>query len=88
MFNIHVNKLQYPIHLTCLTYGLFFPYNFAKQFGHEDRKGYGSFMYWWTKRYGIVNKGICGSKESAAPSDELETWKEAVFIPTLTAYYP
>ena len=50
--------------------------------------GYGSFIHRWTKRYGIVNKAICGSKESAAPNDELETWKETVLLPTLTRYSP
>ena len=38
--------------------------------------------------YGIVNKAICGSKESAAPHDELETWKETVLVPTLARYSP
>ena len=42
----------------------------------------------WTKRYGIVNKAICGSKECAAPNDELETWKETVLLPTLARYSP
>ena len=33
-----------------------------------------------------MNKAICGSKESAIPNDELETWKETVLLPTLTRY--
>ena len=33
-----------------------------------------------------MNKAICGSKESAAPHDELETWKETVLVPTLSRY--
>ena len=35
-----------------------------------------------------VNKAICGSKESAAPNDKLETWKETVLLPTLARYSP
>ena len=33
-----------------------------------------------------MNKAICGSKESATPNDELETWKETVLLPTLARY--
>ena len=35
-----------------------------------------------------MNKAICGSKESAAPHDELETWKETVLVPNLARYSP
>ena len=35
-----------------------------------------------------MNKAICGSKESAAPHDELETWKETVLLPTFARYSP
>ena len=35
-----------------------------------------------------MNKAICGSKESAAPNDELETWKETVLLSTLARYSP
>ena len=35
-----------------------------------------------------MNKAICGSKESAAPHDELDTWKETVLVPTLAKYSP
>ena len=35
-----------------------------------------------------MNKAICGRKESAAPHDELETWKETVLVPTLARYSP
>ena len=35
-----------------------------------------------------MNKAICGSKESATPNDELETWKEMVLLPTLARYSP
>ena len=35
-----------------------------------------------------MNKAICGSKESAAPHDQLETWKETVLVPTLSRYSP
>ena len=35
-----------------------------------------------------MNKAICGSKESAAPHDELGTWKETVLVPTLARYPP
>ena len=65
-----------------------FYFSFAKEFGRPDWEGYGSFIHRWTKRYGIVNKAICGSKESAAPHDELETWKETVLVPTLARYSP
>ena len=63
-------------------------FSFAKKFGHPDWQGYGSFIHRWTKRYGIVNRAISGSKESAAPVDELETWKETVLLPTLSRYSP
>ena len=43
-------------------YFLFY-FSFAKEIGRPDWEGYGSFIHWWTKRYGIVNKAICGSKE-------------------------
>ena len=68
-------------------YFLFY-FSFAKKFGRPDWEGYGSFIHRWTKRYGIVNKAICGSKESAAPHDELEMWKETVLVPTLSRYSP
>ena len=68
-------------------YFLFY-FSFAKEFGRPDWDGYGSFIHQWTKKYGIVNKAICGSKESAAPHDELETWKETVLVPTLSRYSP
>ena len=55
--------IAYKISLTSSTCIL----SFAKEFGHPDWQGYGSFITRWTKRYGIVNKAICGSKESAAP---------------------
>ena len=35
-----------------------------------------------------MNKAICGSKESATPHDELETWTETVLLPTLARYSP
>ena len=35
-----------------------------------------------------MNRAISGSKESAAPLEELETWKETVLLPTLTRYSP
>ena len=35
-----------------------------------------------------MNKAICGSKESATPHYELETWKETVLYPTLARYLP
>ena len=35
-----------------------------------------------------MNKAICGSKESAALHDELETWKETVLVPILARYSP
>ena len=63
-------------------------FSIAKEFGCPDWEGYGSFIHWWIKRYGIVNKAICGSKESAAPHDQLETWKENVLVPTLARYSP
>ena len=33
-----------------------------------------------------MNKAICGSKELAAPNDELKTWKETVLLPILARY--
>ena len=39
-------------------------FSFAKQFGHDDWQGYGSFIHRWTKQYSIVNKAICSTKES------------------------
>ena len=69
-------------------YNIFIYFSFAKEFGHPDWEGYGSFIHRWTKRYGIVNKAICGSKESTAPQDQLETWKETVLLPTLARYSP
>ena len=35
-----------------------------------------------------MNKAICGSSESAAPNDALETWKEMVLLPILDRYSP
>ena len=61
-------------------------HSFAKQFRHNDWQGYGSFIHRWTKRYGIVSKAICGTKELATQADELEEWKETVLIPTLEGY--
>ena len=72
---------------TILQY-IYFIFSFAKEFRHPDWQGYGSFIHRWTKRYGIVNKAICGSKESAASHDELETWKETVLLPTVARYSP
>ena len=61
-------------------------HSFAKQFGHDDWQGYGLLIHWWTKRYGIVNKAICSTKESATNADELEEWTHTVLIPTLEGY--
>ena len=49
---------------TCSTYYcIFFSFHsFAKQFGHDDWQGYGSFIYRWTKWYGIVNKQFAVQK--------------------------
>ena len=75
---------------TCSTYYcIFFSFHsLAKQFGHDDRQGYESFIHRWTKWYGIVNKAICGTKESATNADELEEWTHTVLIPTLKGYSP
>ena len=35
-----------------------------------------------------MNRAISGSKESAAPLEELENWKESVLLPTLSRYSP
>ena len=35
-----------------------------------------------------MNRAISGSKESAAPLEKLETWKETVLLPTLSRYSP
>ena len=67
----------------------FYIFSFAKEFGHPDWQAYGSFIHRWIKRYGIVNRAISGSKESAAPLEELETWKETVltqFANTITVF--
>ena len=56
-----------PSTYTYTTLYLFHSSSFAKKLGHPDWQGYGSFIHWWTKRYGIINKAICGSKESATP---------------------
>ena len=69
-----------------LLYSLFF--SFAKQFGHDDWQANPSYIHRWTKRYGIVNKAVCGTKESATGKDQLEEWKETVLYPTLEAYGP
>ena len=77
--------------LTPLTYTALYlvhSFSFVKEFVHPDCQDYGLLIHQWTKRYGIVNKAICGSKESAAPTDELDTWKETVFLPTLVRYSP
>ena len=66
---------------------LYFLFNsFAKQFDHEDWQAYGSYIHRWAKRYGIVNKAISGTKESATSFDKLEEWKETVLLPTLEGY--
>ena len=90
---MHIINLLYYVHCTFDSFDIhstvyLFHFSFAKEFGHPDWQGYGSFIHRWTKRYGIVNKAICGSKESAAPNDELETWKETVLLPTLARYSP
>ena len=61
-------------------------HSFAKQFGNEDWQGYGSYIHRWAKRYRIVNKAICGTKELATSSDELEEWKENVLFPAMDCY--
>ena len=66
----------------------YFFHSFTKQLGHDDWQGYGSFIHQWTKRYGIVNKAICGTKELATQADELEEWKETVLLPTLKGDSP
>ena len=38
--------------------------------------------------YSTVNKAIYGSKESTAPNDGLETWKETVLLQTLARLSP
>ena len=52
----------------CLITLLYYTFSFAKQFGYPDWQCYGSFIHWRTKRYSMVNKTICGSKQYAAPS--------------------
>ena len=74
--------------ITLDTHDMLYIFSLAKEFGHPDWQGYGSFIHRWTKRYGIVNRAISGSKESAAPLEELETWKETVLLPTLSRYSP
>ena len=45
-------------------------------------------IHWWTKRYRIVNKAVCSTKESTPSNDELESWKETVLYHTLARYSP
>ena len=87
LYYMHCTFDSFDIHIHNIISISFF-FSFAKEFGHPDWQGYGSFIHQWTKRYGIVNKAICGSKESAAHNDELETWKEMVLLPTLARYSP
>ena len=84
----HITFIHCISDLSDMHYNLFIYFSFAKEFGRPDWEGYGSFIHRWTKRYGIVNKAICGSKESAAPQNQLETWKETVLLPTLARYSP
>ena len=51
-------------------------------------KGMGPSYTGGQKRYGIVNKAICSTKESATNADELEDWTHTVLIPTLKGYSP
>ena len=60
--------------------------SFAKEFGHDDWQAYGSYIHRWAKRYGIVNKAMSGTKESATSIDELDEWKEAVLFPAMEGY--
>ena len=73
-----------------LLFSCYLFHSFAKQFGHNDWQGDGSFIHRWTKRYGIVNKAICGTKELATQADVLEEWIETVLIPipTFESYSP
>ena len=83
-----VNCNTYPNNKFDMVYLLFVCYlfySFAKQFGHDDWQGYSSFIHWWTKRYGIVNKAFCGMKESATQADELERGKKLYFFLPLKA---
>ena len=70
-----------------ILYSYSYSFSLAKEFGHPDWQGYGSFIHQQTKRYSIVNNAICRSKELAAPDDKLETWKETV-LPMLAGYSP
>ena len=78
-----------PFDIQYTALNIFHSFSFAKEFGHPDWEGYGYFIHRWAKRYGIVNRAICGSKESAPlPPDQLETWKETVLLPTLARHSP
>ena len=80
---ITLNTLHfYPISPTWIFSFLIY-FSFAKEFGHPDWKGYGSFIHWWAKRYGIVNKAMCGSKESAAPRINLKHGRKLFCSPLL-----
>ena len=81
--NCNVQLNTYP---TCSTYSIFIIFSFAKQFGHDDWQANPSYIHRWTKRYGIVNKAVCSTKESAAGKDQLEEWKETILYPTLESY--
>ena len=55
---------------------------------HPGWEGCGSFIHYWAKRYGIVNKAVCGTKESAPGKDTLDDWVETVLLLTLAIYSP
>ena len=84
----HIVLFIYVLKYVFQHYDMFYIFSFAKEFGHPDWQAYGSFIHRWIKRYGIVNRAISSSKESAAPLEELDTWKETVLLPTLSRYSP
>ena len=84
----NIKYIMFILYISDMDDYFLFYFTFAKESGHPDWEGYGLFIHWWAKRYGIANKAICCSKESATPHDELETWKETVLVPTLSRYSP
>ena len=80
LYYVHCTFDSFDIHIHNITVYLFH-FSFAKEFGHPDWQGYGSFIHQWTKRYSIVNKAICGSKESTTPMMNWRPGRKRFFSP-------
>ena len=94
MFNIHSRKIHIIIyfhiefvrHVRLISVLLY--YSFAKQFGHPKWQGYGSYIHWWSKRYGIINKAVCCTKKSAPAQEELENCKRKCLVSCNSRVFP